>query len=199
MWCLQNDNYVTKPAKTTLRILALVATLLLTTLAVPALAQSDIYKVTHADGSISFTDQPPSGSDSSSVELLDNNRINTVPGLATTPEVSETEAESEELVVSELTPKSVGIMSPIDQTTIPMGPGHFSVMAEVEPELEPGETLQLVMDDAPVDDPITDTTWNLRFVIRGEHTLVINRIDSTGNVIATSEPVVVYVLRPSIR
>ncbi|MGB0222924.1 MAG: DUF4124 domain-containing protein, partial [Luminiphilus sp.] len=69
---------MTKLAKTTLYIQALVATLLLITLTLPALAQSDIYKVTHPDGSISFTDQPPSDSDSSSVELLDNNRTNTV-------------------------------------------------------------------------------------------------------------------------
>ena len=128
---------MTKLAKTTLCIQALVATLLLTTLTLPALAQSDIYKVTHPDGSISFTDQPPSGSDSSSVELLDNNRINIIPGLASKPETTEAGAESDELVVSELMPKSVSILSPIDQTTIPMGPGHFSVLAEVEPELEP--------------------------------------------------------------
>jgi hypothetical protein len=190
---------VTKLANTTFCIQALAATLLLTTLTLPGLAQSDIYKVTHADGSISFTDQPPSDSHSSSVELLNNNRTNTVPGLAPKPQASMTEAESEALAVTELTPKSVGITSPIDQTTIPMGPGHFSVLAEVEPKLEPGETLQLVMDNTPVDEPITDTTWNLRFVIRGEHTLLINRIDSAGNVIASSEPVVVYVLRPSIR
>jgi len=186
---------VTKLAKTTFRIQALVATLLLTTLTLPALAQSDIYKVTHPDGSISFTDQPPSDSDSSSVELLDGNRTNIVPGLAPKPKTT----EAEELVVTEPIPKSVEIVSPIDQTTIPMGAGHFSVLAQVEPELEPGETLQLVMDNMPVDDPITDTTWNLTFVIRGEHTLLINRIDSAGNVTATSEPVVVYVLRPSIR
>lgn len=185
--------------KTTLRNKALVATLLLAMLSSPALAQSDIYKVTHPDGSISFTDQPPSGSDSSSVELLDNNRTNTVPGVARKPRASETEAESEELAVTQLTPKSVGITSPIDQTTIPMGPGHFSVLAKVEPKLEPGETLQLVMDDTPVDDPITDTTWDLKFVVRGEHSLLINRLDSAGKVIATSKPVTVYVLRPSIR
>lgn len=185
--------------KTTLRNKALVATLLLATLSSPALAQSDIYKVTHPDGSISFTDQPPSGSDSFSVELLDNNRTNTVPGVAPKPRAAEAEGESEELAVTQPTPKLVGITSPIDQTTIPMGPGHFSVLAKVEPKLEPGETLQLVMDDTPVDDPITDTTWDLKFVVRGEHSLLINRLDSAGNVIASSEPVVVYVLRPSIR
>ena len=190
---------MTKLAKTTFCIQALVATLLLTTLTLPGLAQSDIYKVTHADGSISFTDQPPGDSDSSSVKLLDNNRTNIVPGLAPKPKTTQAEAELEELAVTELIPKSVDITSPIDQTTIPMGPGHFSVLAKVEPELEPGETLQLVMDNTPVDEPITNTTWNLRFVIRGEHTLLVNRIDSAGNVIASSEPVVVYVLRPSIR
>lgn len=190
---------MTKLANTSFRTNQLVATLLVTMLSSLALAQSDIYKVTHPDGSISFTDQPPSDSNSSSVQLLDNNSTNIVPGLAPKPENAEAESALEELMVTELIPKSVGIMSPIDQTTIPMGPGHFSVLAKVEPELEPGETLQLVMDNTPVDDPITDTTWNLRFVIRGEHTLLINRIDSAGNVIATSEPVVVYVLRPSIR
>jgi hypothetical protein len=190
---------VTKPNKTTLRTKPLLTTLLLTALSTLVLAQSDIYNVTHPDGSISFTDQPPSDSKASSVELLDNNRINIIPGLAPKPETTEAGAESDELVVSELIPKSVSILSPIDQTTIPMGPGHFSVLAEVEPELDPGEMLQLVMDNTPVEDPITDTMWNLRFVIRGEHTLLINRIDSAGNVIATSEPVIVYVLRPSIR
>lgn len=190
---------MTQSAKLTLRSKDLIAVLLAAMLSCPMLAQSDIYKVTHPDGSVSFTDQPPRGDDSSTVELLDNNRTNTIPGLEPKPDTAETGEEAAQSVTTEVTLKSVRIVSPIDQTTIPMGPGHFSVLADATPGLAPDETLQLLMDDAPVGDPTTDTTWDLRFVIRGEHSLVINRLDSTGEVIAMSEPVIVYVLRPSIR
>ena len=190
---------MTQPAKITVRSKDLTAVLLAAMLSWPIVAQSDIYKVTHPDGSVSFTDQPPRDDDSSTVELLDNNRTNTIPGFEPKPETAETGAETVQSVTTEVILKSVRIVSPMDQTTIPMGPGHFSVLADVTPELAPDETLQLLMDDTPVGDPTTNTTWDLRFVIRGEHSLVINRLDSTGEVIATSEPVIVYVLRPSIR
>ena len=80
-----------------------------------------------------------------------------------------------------------------------MGAGHFTVTAEVSPYLAPDESLELMMDGESVGKATTNPVWDLRFVIRGEHKLEVNRLDGGGNITAKSDVVTVYVLRPSVR
>jgi hypothetical protein len=94
--------------------------------------------------------------------------------------------------------KSVSITSPTDETTIPMGPGNFSVSASVNGGLAYGQKLQLKLDGQPQGEPQTGTSWSLTNIIRGEHKLVVTIVDDEGNTVASSPPVTVYVLRPSV-
>jgi hypothetical protein len=47
--------------------------------------------------------------------------------------------------------------------------------------------------------PQKRSTWQLNNVFRGEHQITIERQNAEENVLNTSPPVTVYVLRPSIR
>jgi hypothetical protein len=80
-----------------------------------------------------------------------------------------------------------------------MGPGDFAVTAVMSPPLNSDERALLTLDGQPVGDPQRGSSWQLRNVFRGEHQLIIKRYDGQGDVVDTSEPVTVYVLRPSIR
>ena len=174
---------------------SLVVAVLLVFVTSAPVVEADIYKVTNADGSVIYTDQPPDDADTALVELIKPTTTNRVPGL----DIQNTEAATTDIIDAKPEQKSVTIASPQDQTTIPMGAGHFTVTAEVSPDLAPDESLELMMDGEPVGEATTTPVWNLRFVIRGEHKLEVNRLDGGGNITATSDVVTVYVLRPSIR
>ncbi|RLQ23527.1 DUF4124 domain-containing protein [Seongchinamella sediminis] len=169
----------------------LVTVLLCGTLfALPALAQ--IYKTTDAEGNVVFTDQPPAGG--SGAEAVELPRTNTTPPPPVMAPVRPGAPQQQEAA----TPVSVSISSPADETTIPKGGGIFEVVAAPTPGLAPGQTLQLLLDGQPHGAPQTSKRWKLENVLRGPHDLVVRLLDSNGAVLASSESVRVYVLRPGI-
>ncbi|MHA7816538.1 MAG: DUF4124 domain-containing protein [Pseudohaliea sp.] len=156
-----------------------------------ALAQK-IYRTVDEHGNVVFSDQPPApGQEGEEVELGD---LNTAPP----PEPLPRPAPGRQAPEPAPAP-TVTITSPPDETTIAMGPGNFSVSGRAEPPLGPGERLQLLMDGEAVGAPQAGASWGLQGVLRGPHDLVIRRVSSSGETIAESDPVRVYVLRPSVR
>jgi hypothetical protein len=152
-----------------------------------AASYAQIYKQVDKDGNVTFTDQPPP--DGEPVELGTTNTapppVNAYPRKA---------APSEKAAKSTYT---ATITSPANETIIPNGPGNFSVSATVSPALQSGHQLQLLIDGAPVQEPQKGGSWSLTNVFRGEHSLVVSVIDDKGAQVTASEPVTVYVFRPS--
>ena len=170
-----------------------VATGLLVALLVsgPALAQQ-IYRSVDENGNVVFSDQPPlPGQTAERVELGELNTAAPPPPKAPAPAAAPAPAPTPAPTVT--------ITSPANEATIAMGPGNFSVSGRAEPPLGPGERLQLLMDGDAVGAPQASASWGLEGVLRGPHDLVIRRLASGGKVLAESDSVRVYVLRPSVR
>lgn len=169
---------------------ALVAALLLT--AAPAPAQ--VYKVTDDKDGVTFTDRPGEVGEGT-VEKIEIREPNTTPAPA-----SRTAREPAPMATQddEAQPAQVSISSPGDESTIAMGPGNFTVSARVDPPLSDGERLVLMVDGQAYGTEQSSTSWFIEGAMRGPHDLVVRRIDAGGDTVATSEPVRVYVLRPSI-
>ncbi|MCB1842742.1 MAG: DUF4124 domain-containing protein [Halioglobus sp.] len=157
------------------------------------IADSSIYRTVDADGNVIFTDAPPANPDSQS-ERVDVRRTNTAPPPPTA--LRPAEAATPEPTDPSKASWTVRITAPANETTIPMGPGNFSVSAAVTPALGAGQRLQLLMDGGPHGDPRQDGAWQLTNVFRGEHKLAVSVVDKSGKALATSEPVTVYVMRP---
>jgi hypothetical protein len=100
--------------------------------------------------------------------------------------------------VAQGAPYTVTITEPANETTIPMGPGNFSVSVNVSPAPQSAEKLQLFVDGAPQGGPQSVSTWNLTNVFRGQHDLTVAVIDGAGKTLAISPPVRVFVMRPSV-
>lgn len=163
-------------------------------LALPLSTAAQIYKTTDADGNVIFTDNPAaSGSSAERVEL---HQTNTAAPPPERPVAAPVELIGED--EPEIIEYSASINSPANETTIAMGPGNFSLSATITPGIAEGMSLQLNMDGAPRGGPQTAPTWNLTNVFRGAHDLTVSVIDESGEVVATSQAVRVYVLRPSI-
>lgn len=167
------------------------AILLLLLLIPLAAATQQIFKTTDEHGNVVFTDQPPADAKGvEEVELAPMNRAPPPPDIPRATTDSQPELEAVEYGVT--------ITDPANETTIPMGPGNFSVSAAVEPGLEPGATLLLRIDGEPWGVPGTATSWQLTNIFRGAHDLTVALLGPGGEPLAISEPVRVYVLRPSV-
>jgi len=157
---------------------------------------AQIYKYRDEQGNVVFSDRKPSTNEANKdVEEVTLKATNTTP--PTTPRTSDTppvkNADQERVVYSTV------ITQPTSNTTIPMGPGNFTVTAQAKPPLQEGEALRLMLDGSPVGPEQTQTHWALNNVFRGEHTLLVERLNQDSKPVHQSAPVVVYVLRPSVR
>lgn len=155
---------------------------------------AQIYKYRDENGNIVFSDQAPANTPSSEVEQVELGATNSSapPPEMTRPEPAKPDAESEVSYETVIT-------SPADGSTIPMGPGNFAVTATFAPALKSGERVQLELDGAVIGEPQRGGAWQLTNVFRGEHKLVVRRLDKKGKTLHSSPAVTVYVMRPSIR
>lgn len=159
-----------------------------------AAAAGQVYKVTDEKEGVVFTDRPESF-DSDKVEKLDipePNRSAAPPDIP--PRTVMAPGDAGEAAAPEV---SVTITSPENESTIAMGPGNFAVSARVDPPLQRGESLVLMMDGQAYGAEQTSTSWLVEGALRGPHDLVVQRSGRDGTV-AISDTVRVYVLRPSV-
>lgn len=175
------------------------AGLILTLLCVSgtALSQTEIYKYTDEDGNVSFSDRRPVNPEGDREEKVELQPTNSAMPPADIPALRPSEPGASRETAKPVF-KSV-ITHPGDQSTIPMGPGNFTVMAQMEPPLRPGEGVILRVDGSPTGEPKQQPIWHLTNIFRGSHELVVERVDSRGAPLHQSSPVTVYVLRPSVR
>ena len=164
-----------------------------TALAFVGLVNAQIYKSVDANGVVSFSDTPPKGPQDKVEKLQTPSQVNSMQAVPVAPidagDSDSGEAEAE---------RTLSIVSPMDNATIPMGAGIFDVAVDATPELRDGESLELYLDGEKVAETQTELSWTLTYVIRGAHTLEAKWVSEDGSVLATSEPITVFVLRPSI-
>lgn len=156
-----------------------------------SLAQA-VYRTTDAQGNVVFTDRPPANA--TPEDRIEIRPTNTVRPVEVPAPPAPAEAPAEEATVVSY---SVAIASPANETSFPMGPGNFSVSANVNPALRAGDTLQLFLDGTPRGEPQAGANWDLTNVFRGRHDLTVGVIGASGETLAVSDPVTVFVHRPS--
>jgi len=148
-----------------------------------------IYKTVDEHGNVTYSDTAPAGEQTETVQLPQLNTSEPPPVMERPAAEPAAEPEGEQYTVN--------ITAPGNETTIPMGPGNFSVSATVVPPLGGGARLQLSVDGNAYGEPQTGTSWALTNVFRGAHDLTVAVVDDAGERLAESAPVRVYVLRPS--
>ena len=153
-----------------------------------------VYKVVDEQGNVTFTDTPPSDV---AAEVQTLNATNTTPSMPVgdAATADDTAMRDTEAPVA----YSTRITSPVDQSTIPMGPGDFVVEAEVQPRLRIGEHLVLKLDGVSVGELQRAARWQLTNVFRGEHRLQVFRLGADDTRQDASPEQVVFVMRPVVQ
>jgi len=171
-------------------VLRVVMPLTVVALLCPASLPGQVYRHVDEAGNVAFTDRPAAGA--TPVEIGATNTMPPPPARVYPPRVARPEPAG-----GDTADYKVRISSPANETVIPPGPGNFSVTASVTPALGSGHGLQLSIDGAAREEPQTAGSWALVNVFRGERSLAVAVVDEKGRTLAESEPVTVYVFRPS--
>lgn len=156
---------------------------LLCVLALPATAQ--IYKYTDANGNTVFTNQPPEGQASESVELKPTNTVEAQQPV----EIKQPEAPPQNLLpYSELTLTDI----PSDEA-LRANNGTFSVGVKIKPRLQPGHAFRLLLDGQPYGQPSNVPRLQLTNIDRGEHSLAVEVISGERQI--QQSPTVIFTVQ----
>lgn len=170
----------------------LLITCLLCVLALPAAAQ--IYKYTDAHGNTVFTNQPPHGQAAETVELPPTNTVEaqqpTAAPSTSTPAQSRPEQRQP---YSHLTLTGL----PDDGGALRANNGTFSVGVDLQPRLQPGHQLRLLLDGQPYGQPSNVPQLQLVNIDRGEHRLAVEVL-AGGRQVQQSPAVTFTVQRISV-
>lgn len=172
-----------------------VLTTLMLLAAIGAQAQGSIYKTTDKDGNVVFTDAPPANAEKA--ERVEMRRVNTTPAVEFAE--PETQPAAAAIANDKVLDQELAIIEPANETVIPQGPGNFSVNVKVSPGLKMSQSLQLFLDGKPYGKPQLSNIWAVSNVFRGEHELTAGLMHNDGEILIMSEPIKVFVLRPTIR
>ncbi|OCX15777.1 DUF4124 domain-containing protein [Pseudomonas graminis] len=150
--------------------------LLLLVFALPAAAQ--IYKYTDASGNTAYSNQPPNGTKAETVELPPLNSVETVvpaappPLPATQNQNQQTAATYQVLALKDL---------PQDEA-LRANNGSFTVGVAIEPRLQPGHLLQLIVDGTPYGQPTNIPRLQVMELERGEHSFSVQVLENQRSI-----------------
>lgn len=152
--------------------------LLLLVFALPAAAQ--IYKYTDASGNTAYSNQPPNGTKAETVELPPLNSVETVvpappppmPATQNQNQNQQSAAAYQVLALKDL---------PQDEA-LRANNGSFTVGVAIEPRLQPGHLLQLIVDGAPYGQPTNIPRLQVMELDRGEHSLSVQVLENQRSI-----------------
>lgn len=166
-------------------------------LGVSAAQATPVYRSVDAQGNVTFSDRPVG-------EKVDVGTVNTIPGQPR--ETNDRRAPPDAAIEAEADAASsftayqrLTIAAPGNEATLPTGAaGDTKVRVAVTPELRETDKLRIVLDGEVSGPARHATTFSVTELVRGEHTLRAEVVDSEGRVRQRSAPVTLYVQRASV-
>lgn len=150
-------------------------------------AETKIYKVVRADGSVVFTDKPPPGAKQFEIST----KANVVPSIQSP--ASKTQIAGQDAPVQHID-YDFNITTPTNEQTIRSNTGEVSIEASIFPSY-PG-VFELVLN-GKVHAVGGTPMFNVQDLDRGEYTIKINYLDQTGKLLASTPPSRFYMQKVS--
>ena len=153
-------------------------------IALPATAQ--IYKYTDANGNTAYSNQPPDGVKTQTVELPP---LNTVEPQVTPTSPAPTQANKPPPKAYE-TLELTGLPT---TEALRANNGTFTVNVLINPRLQAPHRLRLLLDNQPYDQPSNVPSLQLVNIDRGEHSLAVQVID--GETLIQQSPSITFTVQ----
>lgn len=153
--------------------------LLLILLLTALVANAEVYKWVDEQGNVHYGDVPPGGTPAEPLQL---------PGLSTyrdrTPAPATEPAKPAPAPFAGYT--KVAIVQPEPGSAVRANDQRVAVSVALEPPLQPGHAVVILLDGNPVGAPYAGTAVELSGVYRGEHSLQARIVDANGKQLAES-------------
>lgn len=173
----------------------------ITLILISGTTQAAIYVNENSSGGIEYTDTP--GQSSKPVAVPSTNSISTPkpapqPTPATEPSASPQNDDQPATTTSQAnTYQTLEIISPKNDESIQNQP-VIPVEMRIEPNMLPGDKIQLMLDGKPVGTPTATAYQELGLVERGTHTLEAVIINNKDQIIKRSSTITINVHRNSV-
>ena len=152
--------------------------LLLLVFALPAAAQ--IYKYTDASGNTAYSNQPPNGTKAETVELPPLNSVETVVPAAPPPlPATQNQNQNQQSAAAY---QVLALKDLPEDEALRANNGSFTVGVAIEPRLQPGHLLQLMVDGAPYGQPTNIPRLQVMELERGEHSFSVQVLDNQRSI-----------------
>ncbi|WP_435104322.1 DUF4124 domain-containing protein [Arhodomonas sp. AD133] len=152
-------------------------------------AHADVYRWVDDDGHVHFSDEPRDGA--SRMEIPE-------PTVVPSTSVPDRPAQGQAADAQAAPDWQVRIQSPAPEATVRDNSGRLSVSVGVEPELGPGQSVELLMDgERAPGGPFAGGQIELTGIDRGAHELQAVLRSADGEALDRSEPVTFYMHQAS--
>ncbi len=152
--------------------------LLLLVFALPAAAQ--IYKYTDASGNTAYSNQPPNGTKAETVELPPLNSVETVVPAAPPPlPATQNQNQNQQSAAAY---QVLALKDLPEDEALRANNGSFTVGVAIEPRLQPGHLLQLIVDGAPYGQPTNIPRLQVMELERGEHSFSVQVLENQRSI-----------------
>jgi hypothetical protein len=154
--------------------------LLLLVFALPAAAQ--IYKYTDASGNTAYSNQPPNGTKAETVELPPLNSVETVVPAAPPPLPATQNQNQNQNQQTAATYQVLALKDLPQDEALRANNGSFTVGVAIEPRLQPGHLLQLIVDGTPYGQPTNIPRLQVMELERGEHSFSVQVLENQRSI-----------------
>jgi len=151
----------------------------------PLLAAEMGYRIVHPDGTVEFTDQPVEGAEPITLPAIPTYSTPASPA-GTTDAAPASKAPQEEAAA-----RTIAIVSPMAEETVWFSESGMTVSVQVTPALGGDEQVLIRLDGSEAARG-TGSSFTLKQVYRGSHTLSAALTDNQGGVISESTPITFY-------
>ncbi len=158
--------------------------------ATQGIAGVKVYKSVDGDGNVVFSDSPGNNAEEITLQPTQTYRVSEIPERAPVDDLPSEDNDRQAY-------ETITIVQPSPEETIWDNQGNLSVAVSVVPGLQSGDTLEIFIDDKKQGQSQEATMVQLTGILRGEHRVFAQIVDGSGNIIASSEPVIFFLHKAS--
>lgn len=160
-------------------------------LAIASTASAQVYTWTDSSGIVHYSDQPHEGAE----------KVKLPEAQSYVPPSPDDKKEPNDYQLKENEGNvytAINVISPQPNETIRNNDGSISISADIEPPLFIGDKAQLLFDGTLVGKPQLNGAFSITGVDRGTHSIVVQIINASGEVVMSSPTIAVYMQRPRV-
>ena len=163
---------------------------LIAMLLIAGFVSAGVYKWVDKDGNIHYSDTAPPHGQAQELELPETSRYKPRVLPSKTPQAGSVQAQPDSGEAEKPTSyPTVEIVQPENAGTVRSNQGDVTVEVQLDPALAEGHVLAFVLDGEAIPDKVASTSFQIKSVDRGTHSLVATVQDEQGKELGRSSTI----------